>query len=691
MRLEGAVTALSASSSGDDPFTAGFAGPSARPFMAVDDDAGTAWISDPLDREPTVTLTLARPVSRLAVHLSGQSARHRAAAVRATAGSSTVRVTVGQDETVALRLPEASADWRITIERVGTWPVGIAAIDGLPGRTSEVRELPVGSSSGLVVARMGSDRRACLRAGADWACSDGWTAAGEELGPLVRSVPSALPEGAPRVSVRAVASPELSRILDDAQGMQVTASSEAFDDPVARAGALFDGDPTTGWIPSARDDQPQVQVETAPRRAASFSYRMDDRFEDVRATLIADGTVVARSVAPGTPVSFEPLTAEKWVILFTVQGSTPTPLRIREVDLGWPHGAERITVGCTDGPGLVIGQSRVRYRLTATAEELTSGALIEAEACAGQPVVSSGAATRMESIDLPWLRVDQVAWLPDRVGHAQSLTVTASDAHTRMVQIPPGDEGRVLALAEGFNEGWQAELEGHALEPVRLEGWRQGWLIPKTGEAAVVTARFTASSAHVNGLLLGLAAAVAVVLVGGLAWMSRRPAALPPRSTRPVRRTRVLALAVVVGAFLVAGPVGACVAMLCIPLWRREHPAALLGPVVLLCAAGLLQAARGQGWLGLGQLLCVAALALAAGALVHPVEQRPLEEPVGEPRDRGGDRDGAPQQEPEVPTEQWDAHRLGYDLEDEQVPEEDSVADLAGPHADWTAQDSNRA
>ena len=32
---------------------------------------------------------------------------------------------------------------------------------------------------------------------------------------------------------------------------------------------------------------------------------------------------------------------------------------------------------------------------------------------------------------------------------------------------------------QNFNDGWQAELEGEALEPQRVDGWQQGWRLPE--------------------------------------------------------------------------------------------------------------------------------------------------------------------------------------------------------------------
>ncbi len=72
--------------------------------------------------------------------------------------------------------------------------------------------------------------------------------------------------------------------------------------------------------------------------------------------------------------------------------------------------------------------------------------------------------------------------------------------------IPPGPEGRVLALAESANPEWRASLNGTPLSPMVLDGWAQGFQLPSQGGQLVVHYPNTAR-------MIWVAIQVAVVLV----------------------------------------------------------------------------------------------------------------------------------------------------------------------------------
>ncbi|MFE5211747.1 glycosyltransferase [Streptomyces sp. NPDC056600] len=54
-------------------------------------------------------------------------------------------------------------------------------------------------------------------------------------------------------------------------------------------------------------------------------------------------------------------------------------------------------------------------------------------------------------------------------------------------RIPAGPEGRVLRLADTFDDGWTATVDGAGLTPVKLDGWAQGFRLPPGGGALEVT------------------------------------------------------------------------------------------------------------------------------------------------------------------------------------------------------------
>jgi hypothetical protein len=79
------------------------------------------------------------------------------------------------------------------------------------------------------------------------------------------------------------------------------------------------------------------------------------------------------------------------------------------------------------------------------------------------------------------------------------------------VEVPGADEPSVLAVAQNYNEGWQAyDGSGRQLTPIRIGGWQQGWVLPAEPEQ-VVTARFVPDRTYRAGLLLGLFTLLGVV------------------------------------------------------------------------------------------------------------------------------------------------------------------------------------
>jgi arabinofuranan 3-O-arabinosyltransferase len=69
----------------------------------------------------------------------------------------------------------------------------------------------------------------------------------------------------------------------------------------------------------------------------------------------------------------------------------------------------------------------------------------------------------------------------------------------------------VLSVPENANDGWVATLNGHQLARTRVDGWQQAWLVP-AGAGGVVTLDFTPDTAYRTRLLVGLLAALALLV-----------------------------------------------------------------------------------------------------------------------------------------------------------------------------------
>ncbi|MBV9278646.1 MAG: hypothetical protein JOZ41_01050 [Chloroflexi bacterium] len=100
---------------------------------------------------------------------------------------------------------------------------------------------------------------------------------------------------------------------------------------------------------------------------------------------------------------------------------------------------------------------------------------------------------------------------------------------SRDVFVGPG-AASYLALTENFNPGWTATLDGHRLQAVRLDGWRQAWVVP-AGLSGDVHLSYPPGHQYIWILVAGIAG---IVLLLELAWWPGRP-----RPTSPSRRDDV--------------------------------------------------------------------------------------------------------------------------------------------------------
>jgi len=100
--------------------------------------------------------------------------------------------------------------------------------------------------------------------------------------------------------------------------------------------------------------------------------------------------------------------------------------------------------------------------------------------------------------------------------------------------IPAGKAGRTLELAEPYDDGWSATLDGHELAPVRLHGWAQGFRLPAAGGRLEVA---RGSILH-DMLIWTQGAALLVLVVLALPGARRDPDAEETVESTPSRAKR---------------------------------------------------------------------------------------------------------------------------------------------------------
>ena len=101
---------------------------------------------------------------------------------------------------------------------------------------------------------------------------------------------------------------------------------------------------------------------------------------------------------------------------------------------------------------------------------------------------------------------------PARAGTAATrVDATRVDAATVVGTVPTGP-ARLLALDINTNPGWQASVAGRDLEPVVVDGFRQGFVLP-AGLAGELEVRFAPDGPYRALLVGGLLAAVLLLVL----------------------------------------------------------------------------------------------------------------------------------------------------------------------------------
>jgi arabinofuranan 3-O-arabinosyltransferase len=236
------------------------------------------------------------------------------------------------------------------------------------------------------------------------------------------------------------------------------------------------------------------------------------------------------------------------------------------------------------------------------------------------------------------------------VGTAAVLPVDVIDwgATSRAVEVGASESLRILETTENANAGWTATWEGKELESVRVDGWRQGWIVPP-GAGGFISLEFPAQRLYLGGLLAGLLAAIVLMAMallgrrgtgadsagdlvasGKAAAESEAPGGGP--SPGPGGRGRwVLAAGGVVIGLLLGGWVGAGVAVIAMAAAWLLNRAAVSGALALAAAgmAALLpwpERLQASDWIvGATALLALGALAATAAPCRAPSDDEPTQ------------------------------------------------------------------
>ena len=350
-------------------------------------------------------------------------------------------------------------------------------------------------------------------------------------------------------------------------GLQVTASSTLSSQAEFGPANLFQASPARPWISTAAD--PALQLRWPGRRSISsmviepaFGFSAaPDRVQisspdgDRRATVGLDGsvTLVPPLVTSQMTISFPGgLAASPSVTpgqpggeLFGL-GSIDIPA-LRDLRVAAPPLAGRFHLACGQGPAVTLDGVRYPTAVSGTMSALVRLRPVHLRLClTGGVDLALGQHTLLAHAS-PLFTVDQLSL---RSSTAADTAVTGStsastgSATTGSTTTGPGSaagastaapaqrvvhvlswqpDSRRLTIGAGgqsylevhqnASSGWVATLNGKRLQPVILDGWQQGYVVP-AGRGGAVSMTFTPARVYHFGLA---ASALLIVVLLGLA------------------------------------------------------------------------------------------------------------------------------------------------------------------------------
>ncbi len=557
------VDSVQASSSASDANASLRLGTAYSPAAAVDGDPDTRWVSGHFGQAigEWLEVRLSNPVdvSTIALDLSTQTpVGARAQSVAITTDRGTRSGTVDGSGRVQTLLTPAGPTRRVrvTVTSLSGGPVNGFSIAEL--RIAGVTPvasllLPASSGSGvdaIVLRDQIPGRTACLHVGDRPLCRASAALASEESSGMRRlfSIPADRTyafsgEVLPRDGGA------LERLLADPGAIAASASSRAVSAPEGRPGAAVDKNLSTGWVASPDDPAPLLRLSwPSGRRVEGLQLQTDQYLAASRPARVtvafATGEPVSAAVNDEGYVRFPPRLARTLDIrLEKSAGVTNTdsatglqrtlPVGVSEVrvlgadDLRRPVNPLRQTgAPCGFGPSLFVDGRRILTSVAGTIQDVLHRQPLTWAACgpgaradvaagtvamvAGPHSVVAGPTKEFEPL--------QVAFTTSGSTDAKPAAVVAAsvyriDPATMRLSVGKRPQESVLTVAQNFSKGWTAQDgKGAELASIRVDGWKQGWVLPP-GAATVVTARFAPDSAYRWGLLGGLLALVCTALL----------------------------------------------------------------------------------------------------------------------------------------------------------------------------------
>ncbi|QKG25228.1 coagulation factor 5/8 type domain-containing protein [Actinomadura verrucosospora] len=616
--------------------------PGAEPYAALDGDPFTAWRTGgwngPVGQWLRIDFDKPRDVRNLTAVFDQDSTLGPAVArvaVQTEAGAveqDVQRTSAAQP----LRAPEGASRWlKLRITGLATKPAvpafARAGVSELSiGGVQPTRTYTLPAPSGMkgqatyVMSRAPGGTSECMQGSARWVCSPSLASGDEEGDGFDRAFTSAAAGKAPLTGTAVLTDEQLiARYTAVAGQPLVSATSVQSDHSADQARSAFDGDPSTAWIAADKDRAPAISVRWKGRKRLSklTLNRPPGASGPVRVRIEGQKGEYREGLSDGLGrLSFAPMTTDRLTIAFPKDDQVG-PVQLTDLTIPGvkplPDVADYpLNLACGYGPKLRVNGTTVQTKATGTFGDLLAGRSLRFAACRQAPLKAGR--NHLTSVPLDAYRIDTVTAGPQALANGAAGAGTADEPRpvkvlswgsgSRELEVDAA-KSSFLTVNENFNTGWRATAGGTALRAVRLDGWKQGWLVP-AGTKGTVRLTYAPDRSQRIAVVAGLN--LLLVLLLAALWPAReRRGAAPPGGRALVAGTgwpawAAIGLAAALGGWIAGIPglaVTAAVAAGC--GWARTRRArplrALASPwtvvIAMVAGAGCLAAGNRFGLL----------------------------------------------------------------------------------------------
>ena len=333
------------------------------------------------------------------------------------------------------------------------------------------------------------------------------------------------------------------------------------------------------WIAGQGDSHPSVTVSWSGNRTVD-SIVLKPTAQAARPLRVEVSSSAGRAVEAvpmqGGVVRFPPMTTDSITIGFVKVTRQVGQVPVSRTRIALPVGVEQLSIPalgpiaasrpadrslvlpCGSGPSIRLDGRVLRTTVIGTTTQLQDLDPLGLVVCGGPVAIGAGShvlgAGRVDGA----FKVTSLQAVPrtpaPNLPTRGARIVGSWGAARRQVRVGAGARS-YLALAQNYNSGWKATLNGQPLTAVRLDGWEQAWILP-AGSGGTVVMTYPADTWYRLALLLGgiLVAARSPrwrwcgADVGSSRRRRRAPAyRVGPRGCSVLRRTRRALWAVLPG------------------------------------------------------------------------------------------------------------------------------------------------